>query len=206
MNEIMSINTATLTNKKLGTQLNTIAKAIATGNASQWKIADAIYTIITGDLFVDDFETEKKLADALGMSRTNLNKMKNASDYHTSIEELHNYTLSKVMEMLVIPKESIVAFLDGYMVTPSDTVKEVREAVSAWKDDNAGDTDTDVVDADTDTDAVDTDTDAVDTETDADTVGKDAPTLTNYELAVEAVDRLEMDELVQLMSYIEQRL
>ena len=40
------------------------------------------------------------------------------------------------MELLVIPQEEIVDFLDGYMITPSSTCREVREAVSAWKDDN----------------------------------------------------------------------
>ena len=75
MNDLMTINTTELANKKLGTQINNIKKAIVTGNASQWKIADAIYTIISGELFVEDFENEKNLAEVLGMSRSNLNKM-----------------------------------------------------------------------------------------------------------------------------------
>ena len=42
MLELTTINTTELTNKKLGTQLNTIKKAVDTGNNQQWKIADAI--------------------------------------------------------------------------------------------------------------------------------------------------------------------
>ena len=136
MLELTTINTMELTNKKLGTQLNNIKKAVDTGNNQQWKIADAIATIVDDELFVDDFETEGNLAKVLGMSRPNLNKMKKASHYHKEVEELNAFTLTKVMELLVIPKEEIVDFLDGYMITPSSTCREVREAVSAWKDDN----------------------------------------------------------------------
>ena len=78
MLELTTINTTELTNKKLGTQLNAIKKAVDTGNNQQWKIADAIATIVDDELFVDDFETEGNLAKVLGMSRPNLNKMKKA--------------------------------------------------------------------------------------------------------------------------------
>ena len=159
MLELTTINTTELTNKKLGTQLNTIKKAVDTGNNQQWKIADAIATIVDDELFVDDFETEGNLAKVLGMSRPNLNKMKKASHYHKEVEELNAFTLTKVMELLVIPQEEIVDFLDGYMITPSSTCREVREAVSAWKDDNV------VADAEI-TDAEDTEiTDAEDADT-----------------------------------------
>ena len=136
MLELTTINTTELTNKKLGTQLNNIKKAVDTGNNQQWKIADAIASIVDEELFVDDFETEGNLAKVLGMSRPNLNKMKKASHYHKEVAELNAFTLTKVMELLVIPQEEIVDFLDGYMITPSSTCREVREAVSAWKDDN----------------------------------------------------------------------
>ena len=61
MLELTTINTTELTNKKLGTQLNAIKKAVDTGNNQQWKIADAIATIVDDELFVDDFETEGNL-------------------------------------------------------------------------------------------------------------------------------------------------
>ena len=115
MLELTTINTTELVNKKLGTQLNNIKKAVETGNNQQWKIADAIATIVDDELFIDDFESEKNLAGVLGMSRSNLNKMKNASHNHKEVSELNAFTLSKVMELLVIPKEDIVSFLDEYM-------------------------------------------------------------------------------------------
>lgn len=188
MLELTTINTTELVNKNLGTQLNNIKKAVETGNNQQWKIADAIATIVDDELFIDDFESEKNLASVLGMSRSNLNKMKNASHYHKEVSELNAFTLSKVMELLVIPKENIVSFLDEYMVTASSTVREVRDAVSDWKDEN-------VV---AESKVSDTDTEINNKE--------DCSTSNTFDAVLEMVDKLEMDELISLMEYIEKRL
>ena len=202
MLELTTINTTELTNKKLGTQLNTIKKAVDTGNNQQWKIADAIATIVDDELFVDDFETEGNLAKVLGMSRPNLNKMKKASHYHKEVEELDAFTLTKVMELLVIPKEEIVDFLDGYMITPSSTCREVREAVSAWKDDNiVADAEiTDAEDADDSTDEVEQESNAIDEES------KQCDTPSAYFTILELIEKLEEAELIELKEYIEKRL
>ena len=205
MLELTTINTTELTNKKLGTQLNAIKKAVDTGNNQQWKIADAIATIVDDELFVDDFETEGNLAKVLGMSRPNLNKMKKASHYHKEVEELNAFTLTKVMELLVIPQDAIVDFLDGYMITPSSTCREVREAVSAWKDDNivadAEITDAeDAEDAETATDEVEQESKAIDEES------TQCDTPSAYFTILELVDKLEKAELIELKEYIEKRL
>lgn len=190
MLELTTINTTELTNKKLGTQLNTIKKAVDTGNNQQWKIADAIATIVDDELFVDDFETEGNLAKVLGMSRPNLNKMKKASHYHKDIEELNAFTLTKVMELLVIPQEEIVDFLDGYMITPSSTCREIREAVSVWKDDNI------VADAKI-TDAEEAEDETNENESES-TVDDDA--LAEIKKMIDIMNR---DELLELKEYIE---
>ena len=205
MLELTTINTTELTNKKLGTQLNNIKKAVDNGNNQQWKIADAIATIVDDELFVDDFETENNLAKVLGMSRPNLNKMKKASHYHNEVEELNNFTLTKVMELLIIPKEKIVEFLDDYMITPSSTCREVREAVSAWKDDNiVADAEiTDVEDAEDVEDAkdeVEPELKVVDEES------KQCDTPSAYFTILELVEKLEEAELIALKEYIEKRL
>ena len=202
MLELTTINTTELTNKKLGTQLNNIKKAVDTGNNQQWKIADAIATIVDDELFVDDFETEGNLAKVLGMSRPNLNKMKKASHYHKEVDELNAFTLTKVMELLVIPQEEIVDFLDGYMITPSSTCREVREAVSAWKDDNVV-ADAEITDA---KDAEITDTEestVVDEATESSTSNNDDDALTPIK---NLIDTMNHDELLALKEYIEKRL
>ena len=205
MLELTTINTTELTNKKLGTQLNAIKKAVDTGNNQQWKIADAIATIVDDELFVDDFETEGNLAKVLGMSRPNLNKMKKASHYHKEVEELNAFTLTKVMELLVIPQEEIVDFLDGYMITPSSTCREVREAVSAWKDDNIV-ADAEITDADDAEDAEDAN-DEVEQESKAiDEESTQCDTPSAYFTILELVEKLEEAELIALKEYIEKRL
>ena len=146
MNELMALNTAELNNKKLVTQFTRINKAIETGNKSKWTIADSIKTIVVDELYTEDFETEKKLADAFGMSRSNLNKMKNASIYHDEIVELADWTVSKIMEILVIPKDEVEQFLLDYEVKSTDSVKKIREAVLAWKEDTSVVAESEVVD------------------------------------------------------------
>ena len=206
MLELTTINTTELTNKKLGTQLNAIKKAVDTGNNQQWKIADAIATIVDDELFVDDFETEGNLAKVLGMSRPNLNKMKKASHYHKEVEELNAFTLTKVMELLVIPQEEIVDFLDGYMITPSSTCREVREAVSAWKDDNIV-ADAEITDAEDSVNSTDEDereSKVVDDET------TESPASNTDDDALapikNLIDTMNRDELLALKEYIEKRL
>ena len=191
MLELTTINTTELTNKKLGTQLNNIKKAVDTGNNQQWKIADAIATIVDDELFVDDFETEGNLAKVLGMSRPNLNKMKKASHYHNEVEELNNFTLTKVMELLIIPKEKIVEFLDDYMITPSSTCREVREAVSAWKD------------AEDATDENESESTVVDESTESSTSNTNDDALAPIKNLIDTMNR---DELLELKEYIEKRL
>ena len=146
MNELMTLNTTELSNKKLVTQFTRINKAIETGNKSKWTIADSIKTIVVDELYTEDFETEKKLADAFGMSRSNLNKMKNASIYHDEIVELADWTVTKIMEILVIPKDAIEQFLVDYEVKATDSVKSIREAVLAWKEDTSVVAESEVVD------------------------------------------------------------
>ena len=205
MLELTTINTTELTNKKLGTQLNNIKKAVDTGNNQQWKIADAIATIVDDELFVDDFETEGNLAKVLGMSRPNLNKMKKASHYHKEVEELNAFTLTKVMELLVIPQDEIVDFLDGYMITPSSTCREVREAVSAWKDDNiVADAEiTDAEDAEDAKDEVEQESKEVDESTESSTSNNDDDALAPIKNLIDTMSR---DELLALKEYIEKRL
>ena len=205
MLELTTINTTELTNKKLGTQLNNIKKAVDTGNNQQWKIADAIATIVDDELFVDDFETEGNLAKVLGMSRPNLNKMKKASHYHKDVEELNAFTLTKVMELLVIPQGEIVDFLDGYMITPSSTCREVREAVSAWKDDNIV-ADAEITDAEEAEKAKDVvEESEVEEEKDVTEESEVESNTSEYSLAEikKMIDLMNRDELLELKEYIE---
>ena len=136
MNEIITINTAELKNRKMATQLSTINKAILTGEKSKWTIAEAIKKIINEELYIDDFENEQSLADVLGMSRPQLNKLKRAVDYKEVLGE--EWGVSQILELLPIPLEELESVVADYQISPSDNCRTIREAVQCYKEDAKG--------------------------------------------------------------------
>ena len=138
MNEIMNAEKITgLKNVALKESLLTIRGAVLSVNASQWEVAQAVHDIIVKETFKEDFETEEKFADFIGISRSNCNKMKKAVDFRNSNEIFKDWTLNKIYEVMCLPKEEAPQLLDDYMIDKDDTVKEIREAVKAYKDDTA---------------------------------------------------------------------
>ena len=104
------------------------------------------------------------------------------------------------MEMLIIPKDGVVDFLEGYEVTASDTVKSIREAVSAWKDDNV------VADAElTDSESEVTDSEPEVTDSEPEVTDSEPEVTDNLTKAKAIVDKLTVEELAALMTYIESR-
>ena len=148
MNEVIVVEEMGLVNKELTKEVTKIANAITTIGKNKWKVADAIRNISEKELYKDDFETDTALAEKLGMSKAQFSKLKNASLYHAysydvvedgtthEVVPLNDFTVTQVMEMLVIPLADIAEFLDGFEVTPTMTIKDIRECVSCWKDDN----------------------------------------------------------------------
>lgn len=148
MNEVIVVESMGLVNKELTKEVTKIANAIATIGKNKWKVADAIRNISEKELYKDDFDTDTALAEKLGMSKAQFSKLKNASLYHAysydvvedgttrEVVPLNDFTVTQVMEMLVIPLADIAEFLDGFEVTPTMTIKDIRECVSCWKDDN----------------------------------------------------------------------
>ena len=136
MNELITINTAELKNRKMATQLNTINKAILSGEESKWTIAKSIKKIIDGELYIDDFENEQSLADALGMSRPQLNKLKRAVDYKEVLGD--DWGVSQILELLPIPLEELESVVADYQIKSSDNCRTIREAVQCYKEDVKG--------------------------------------------------------------------
>ena len=138
MNEIMNAQKITgLKNSALKESLLTIRGAVLSVNASQWEVAQAVHDILVKETFKEDFETEEKFADFIGISRSNCNKMKKAVDFRNSNEEFKDWTLNKIYEIMCLPKEDTPKVLKDYMIDKDDTVKEIREAVKAYKDDTS---------------------------------------------------------------------
>lgn len=138
MNEIMNAKKITgLKNTALKESLRTIRGAVLSVNASQWEVAQAVHDILVKETFKEDFETEEKFAEFIGISRSNCNKMKKAVDFCDSNEVFDGWSLNKVYEIMCLPKEEAPQLLDVYMIDKDDTVKEIREAVKAYKEDTA---------------------------------------------------------------------
>lgn len=136
MNEIMNAEKITgLKNTALKESLLTIRGAVLSVNASQWEVAQAVHDILVKETFKEDFETEEKFANFIGISRSNCNKMKKAVDFRNSNETFKDWTLNKIYEVMCLPKEEAPQLLVDYMIDKDDTVKEIREAVKAYKDD-----------------------------------------------------------------------
>ena len=136
MNEIMYEQKITgLKNSALKESLLTIRGAVLSVNASQWEVAQAVHDILVKETFKEDFETEEKFADFIGISRSNCNKMKKAVDFRDSNETFKDWTLNKIYEIMCLPKEEAPQLLVDYMIDKDDTVKEIREAVKAYKED-----------------------------------------------------------------------
>lgn len=136
MNEIMNTKKITgLKNTALKESLLTIRGAVLSVNASQWEVAQAVHDILVKETFKEDFETEEKFADFIGISRSNCNKMKKAVDFRNSNKMFEGWTLNKIYEIMCLHKEEAPKVLKDYMIDKDDTVKEIREAVKAYKDD-----------------------------------------------------------------------
>lgn len=136
MNEIMNAEKITgLKNPELKGCLLAMRSVVLSVNHSQWVVAQAVHDIIVNESFKDDFQTEEKFADFIGISRSNCNKMKKAIDFRDSNEIFKDWSLNKIYEIMCLPKEEAPQLLVDYMIDKDDTVKEIREAVKAYKED-----------------------------------------------------------------------
>ena len=152
MNDLMTIKTNELTNKKLASRLNSVKKHMETIGRNKWKVADELRAIYEDELYKDDFSNDTELAEALGMKRQNFQKLVKASKYHSEatdtmlddngeevkVKLLDGFTVSAVFEMLSIKIEDLPTFFDtmndtSLAVDKNSTVKQVREAVQTYK-------------------------------------------------------------------------
>ena len=148
--EIAKIETMELTNKELKKDVKKLAKAFEAIQSNKWAVADTLRHICEKETYKDDFKNDSAFAKVIGMNRSNLQRMVKASYYHslvTPIKDaetgetkdvviLDGYGVSAVMEMLVIPEDSLLDFISDYDVKPTSSVTSIRESVAIWKDEN----------------------------------------------------------------------
>ena len=201
MNEIMNAQKITgLKNSALKESLLTIRGAVLSVNASQWEVAQAVHDILVKETFKEDFETEEKFADFIGISRSNCNKMKKAVEFRDSNETFKDWTLNKIYEIMCLPKEEAPRLLADYMIDKDDTVKEIREAVKAYKEDT---TESKVV-ADVEPgEEAEPKTEETEPKTEEDIPMKDDGT--KESLLHSFIDTLTTEETVKVLSYIKKQ-
>ena len=200
MNEIMNTQKITgLKNSALKESLLTIRGAVLSVNASQWEVAQAVHDILVKETFTEDFETEEKFADFIGISRSNCNKMKKAVEFRDSNETFKDWTLNKIYEIMCLPKEEAPQLLVDYMIDKDDTVKEIRDAVKAYKEDT---TESKVV-ADVEPEEAEPKTEETEPKTEEDIPMKDDGT--KESLLHSFIDTLTTEETVKVLSYIKKQ-
>ena len=199
MNEIMNTQKITgLKNSALKESLLTIRGAVLSVNESQWEVAQAVRDILVKETFKEDFETEEKFADFIGISRSNCNKMKKAIDFRDSNEAFKDWTLNKIYEIMCLPKEEAPQLLVDYMIDKDDTVKEIREAVKAYKEDT---TESKVV-ADVEPEEAEPETEETEPKTEDIPMKEDG---TKESLLHSFIDTLTTEETVKVLSYIKKQ-
>ena len=199
MNEIMNAQKITgLKNSALKESLLTIRGAVLSVNASQWEVAQAVHDILVKETFKEDFETEEKFADFIGISRSNCNKMKKAVEFRDSNETFKDWTLNKIYEIMCLPKEEAPQLLVDYMIDKDDTVKEIREAVKAYKEDT---TESKVV-ADVEPEEAEPKTEETEPKTEDIPIKEDG---TKESLLHSFIDTLTTEETVKVLSYIKKQ-
>lgn len=202
MNEIMNTQKITgLKNTALKESLLTIRGAVLSVNASQWEVAQAVHDILVKETFKEDFETEEKFSDFIGISRSNCNKMKKAVDFRNSNETFKDWTLNKIYEIMCLPKEEAPQLLVDYMIDKDDTVKEIREAVKAYKEDTS---ESKVV-ADVEPEEAEQKTEEKEEEAEPKTEEKEEAEPTKEVLLHSFIATLTTEETVKVLSYIKKQ-
>lgn len=202
MNEIMNAQKITgLKNTALKESLLAIRGTVLSVNVSQWKVAQAVHDILVKETFKEDFETEEKFADFIGISRSNCNKMKKAVDFRNSNETFKDWTLNKIYEIMCLSKEEAPKVLKDYMIDKDDTVKEIREAVKAYKDDTS---ESKVV-ADVEPEEAEPKTEEEKEEAEPKTEEKEEAEPTKEILLHSFIATLTIEETVKVLSYIKKQ-
>ena len=101
-----------------------------------WELAKVASETVNAKDFLDMFGTQQVYADAIGMSRPNLNKLVNAYERKTYLEEsgvTDNFKVSQVEEMLPINKTELVEFINEHEITADTAIRNIRSCVKAYQ-------------------------------------------------------------------------
>ena len=111
-------------------------------NRTAWELAKVVYDTVKAKDFEQAFGTMTEYAKALGVGKSGITKMVKAYERKLYIDGLNNYneervistvfSLGQVEELVRIPEEETVDFLNDYKITSSTKTKVIRECVNAY--------------------------------------------------------------------------
>ena len=125
--------------------------------------------------------------------------MKKAVEFRDSNEMFKEWTLNKIYEIMCLPKEEAPQLLVDYMIDKDDTVKEIREAVKAYKEDTTESKVVADVEPEEETEPEETDPKTEEKEENE----KDIPM--KESLLHSFIDTLTTEETVKVLSYIKKQ-
>ena len=129
---------SSLVNKDLRKNVTAMVQASNGLSKSMWKYAIAVHNIIEGELFKDDFKTQKAFAKAMDTNESTLSKFHSAVECVTN--ELHNYgysmeNISYSNAYLLSTIENLDEFMGIYHETDFSKIgkNQLEKLISAYK-------------------------------------------------------------------------
>lgn len=153
-----------LVNKELKKNLRTMLQAMESGRKSSWKFATAVYNVINGEEFTDDFKSQDDFAKYIGLSKASISQYVGAVKFILSRDidlTKTKYTLGLAYLYSTIDDfDDFVNWFEDHFKLELDelSVKKAREIITAYNDSMIDDSD----DATDDTDDSDDSDDATD--------------------------------------------
>lgn len=127
-----------LVNKDLRKNVTAMVQASNGLSKSMWKYAIAVHNIIDGELFKDDFKTQKAFAKAMDTNESTLSKFHSAVECVTNDLHEYGYTMENISysnAYLLSTIDDLSAFMDKYHDTDFSKIgkNQLEKLISAYK-------------------------------------------------------------------------
>ena len=127
-----------LVNKDLRKNVTAMVQASNGLSKSMWKYAIAVHNIIDGELFKDDFKTQKAFAKAMDTNESTLSKFHSAVECVTNDLQVYGYTMENISysnAYLLSTIDDLPAFMIKYNDTDFSKIgkNQLEKLISAYK-------------------------------------------------------------------------
>ena len=127
-----------LVNKDLRKNVTAMVQASNGLSKSMWKYAIAVHNIIDGELFKDDFKTQKAFAKAMDTNESTLSKFHSAVECVTNDLQVYGYTMENISysnAYLLSTIDNLADFMAKYHDTDFSKIgkNQLEKLISAYK-------------------------------------------------------------------------